>query len=202
MTGAFCADDAHVDTWAQWPVGSRWKAPSNGIAMSNTRHTSIAVMAGRLRKALFIRGQCNPGGPSRLPIDPAAPMIFSPGIAGGLGCQGQLPEGGGRRSSRSARCRASSGERREGPRGVSDHHGGPPAGVSPPRGPEASHADRARPDENLELSSVRDPDHHETAHAPVRGAAPWSRTADAPMACSVFSPSFEVRSVPRYRLTF
>jgi len=94
MTGAFCADDAHVDTWAQWPVGSRWKAPSNGIAMSNTRHTSIAVMAGRLRKALFIRGQCNPGGPSRLPIDPAAPMIFSPGIAGGLGCQGQLPEGG------------------------------------------------------------------------------------------------------------
>ena len=62
--------------------------------------------------------------------------------------------------------------------------------------------DRARPDENLELSSVRDPDHHETAHAPVRGAAPWIRTADAPMACSVFSPSFEVRSVPRYRLTF
>jgi len=69
MTGAFCTDGAHVDTCTQWPVGSRWKAPSNGIEMSNTRHTSIAVMAGRLRKALFIRRQCNPGGPSRLPIE-------------------------------------------------------------------------------------------------------------------------------------
>ena len=69
MTGAFCADDAHVDTCTQWPVGSRWKAPSNGIEMSNNKHTSIAVMAGRLRRALFIRGQCNLGGPSRLPIE-------------------------------------------------------------------------------------------------------------------------------------
>jgi hypothetical protein len=78
MTGAFCAAAAHVETCTQWPVGSRWKAPSNGIEMSNNRHTSIAVMTGRLRTALFIRSQCTLGGPSRLPIEILCVEILRP----------------------------------------------------------------------------------------------------------------------------
>ena len=54
MAGAFCSDAAHVDTCTQWPAGSRWKAPRNGVEMSSSRHTRIAATAGRLRNLLII----------------------------------------------------------------------------------------------------------------------------------------------------